>query len=187
MAEDLGGIDATLYACSSGTSARLDLDTASRGAAFAVEVRHSSARPPAAEGHALAMGRLLSVLDVRGRLPSLNRLPNVQSAGVSSTELASAPLTVPAGRCIEVSAALDRGVSGLELRLLDDVEGDEPGSDISEIGYGAHAASARMCAVKPARERTLTVELRANVGEGTALWASQIFEPDPAATGARAR
>ena len=187
MAEDLGGIDATLYACSSGTSARLDLDTASRGGAFAVEVRHSSASPPAADGHVLAMGRLLSMLDVRGRLSSLNRLPNVQSARVSTTELASAPLTVPAGRCIEVSAALDRGVSGLELRLLDDVAGDEPGSDSSEIGYGTHAASARMCAVKPARERTLTVELRANVGEGTALWASQIFDADPSAAGPRAR
>ena len=95
---------------------------------------------------------------------------------------------IPAGRCALVSAALDRDASGLELRLMDVTSPlEEPGLDGTEVGYGAYAASARMCAVKPARERNLVAELRANVGEGTALWSIQIFDPDPGVPRQRAR
>lgn len=187
IAEDVGGFDATLFACGPAQSVRLDLDTASRGGEFALEARHAAARSRAAEGNALAMGRLLSALDARGQL-SLARLPDVQMVRVSSTQLARVSLVIPAGRCARVSAALDRNASGLELRLLDVTSpSDEPGLDATELGYGEYAASARMCAVKPAQERSLVAELRANVGEGAALWSSFIFDPDPGATGSRAR
>jgi len=187
MAEDVGGIDATLFACGPAQSVRLDLDTASRGGDFALEVRHAAARSRAAEGNALAMGRLLSALDARGQL-SLARLPDVQLTRVSGTELARVSLVIPAGRCAQISAALDRNASGLELRLMDVTSpSDEPGLDGTEVGYGTYAASARMCAVKPARERSLVAELRANVGEGAALWSSFIFDPDPSTAGPRAR
>jgi hypothetical protein len=188
MADDLGGVDAALFACGPATGARLDLDTASRGGAFALELRHSASAPPTAAGNALAMSRLLRLLDARGRLPSFARLPEVQVARVSETELARVSLLIPAGRCLEVSAALDRGVSGLEVRLLDvTAPSDEPGTEGAEVGYGAYVATARLCAVKPARERNLVAELRANVGEGAALWVSQIFDPDPSLRAARAR
>jgi hypothetical protein len=188
MAEDLGGIDATLFACGPASVARLDLDTASRGGGFAIELRHSPGVPPPAAQNALAMGRLLELLDARGRLPSFTRLPDVQVVRVSATELARVSLLIPAGRCLELSGALDRGVSGLEVRLLDVTAAtDEPGPEGAELGYGAHVATARMCAVKPARERNLVAELRANVGEGAALWSSQIFDPDPGVNAARER
>jgi hypothetical protein len=187
MAEDVGGIDATLFACGPAQNVRLDLDTASRGGEFALEVRHGAVRSRAAEGNALAMGRLLSALDARGQL-SLARLPDVQMARVSGTELARVSLVIPAGRCAQISAALDRNASGLELRLMDVTSpSEEPGLDGTEVGYGAYAASARLCAVKPARERSVVAELRANVGEGAALWSSFIFDPDPSAAGSRAR
>src|SRR5690606_26943174 len=119
--------------------------TASRGGQFALEVRRAPNRPRSAEGNALAMGRLLRVLDARGQL-SLARLPEIQLARVSGTELARVSLVIPAGRCAMVSAALDRNASGLELRLMDVTSpSDEPGLDETEIGYGAYAASARMC------------------------------------------
>lgn len=188
IAEDLGGVDATLFACGAGTSARLDLDTASRGGAFVIDVRHSASTPRPAERSALAMGRLLRLLDARGRLPSLAQLPEVQLTRVSATELARVSLQVPAGRCLELSAALDRGVSGLEVRLLDITSpGEDAQPDGAELGYGSHVATARMCAVKPAQERSLVAELRANVGEGAALWVAQVFDPDPNARAARAR
>jgi hypothetical protein len=188
MADDVGGVDATLFACGPGTNARLDLDTASRGGAFAIEVRHAVNAPPAAAQSALAMGRLLRLLDARGRLTSFDRLPEVQIARLSDSELARVSLLIPAGRCLELSAALDRGVSGLEVRLLDVTSpSDESEPESAEIGYGSHAATARMCAVKPARERTLVAELRANVGQGAALWVGQIFDPDPSVRAARAR
>jgi hypothetical protein len=179
LAEDLGGIDATLYACGPSTNARLDLDTSSRGGGFSVEVRHSGAVPAGAQ-NALALGRLLRLLDARGRIPSLAQLPEVHSVRVSGSELGRFSLVVAAGRCIEVSAALDRGASGLEVRLLDVTSStDEPLVEDAELGYGANVATARTCAVKPAKERNLIAELRANVGEGTALWVSQTFDPDP--------
>jgi hypothetical protein len=188
MADDVGGIDATLFACGPGTNARLDLDTASRGGAFAIEVRHAPNAPAAAADNALGMGRLLRLLDARRRLASFARLPEVQVARVSDSELARVSLLVPAGRCLELSAALDRGVSGLEVRLFDVTSAaDDAGPDSEEIGYGSHAATARMCAVKPARDRNLVAELRANVGQGAALWVSQIFDPDPTPRPARAR
>lgn len=187
MAEDVGGIDATLFACGPAQSVRLDLDTASRGGEFALEVRSSSVRARAADGNALAMGRLLSALDARGQL-SLPRLPDVQLVRVSGTELARVSLVIPAGRCAQISAALGRDASGLELRLMDvTAPSEEPGLDGTEVGYGAYAASARMCAVKPAQERSVVAELRANVGEGAALWSSFIFDPDPTEVGSRAR
>lgn len=188
MADDVGGVDATLFACGPGTNARLDLDTASRGGAYAIEVRRAMSAPAAAAENALGMGRLLRLLDARRKLPSFDRLPEVQVARVSDSELARVSLLIPAGRCLELSAALDRGVSGLEVRLLDVTspsEASEPESE--EIGYGAHAATARMCAVKPARDRNLVAELRANVGQGAALWVGQIFDPDPNARASRAR
>lgn len=188
LADDLGGVDAALFACGPATAARLDLDTASRGGAFALELRHSASAPPSAAEHALAMSRLLRRLDARGRLASFGRLPDVRVARVSETELARVSLLIPAGRCLDVSAALDRGVSGLEVRLLDvTAPTDEPAAEGAEVGYGAYVATARLCAVKPARERNLVAELRANVGEGAALWVSQIFDPDPSLRAARAR
>jgi hypothetical protein len=188
IADDRGGVDAALFACGPATAARLDLDTASRGGAFALELRHSAGTPPTAAAHALAMSRLLRLLDAHGRLPSFARLPDVQVARVSETELARVSLLIPAGRCLELSAALDRGVSGLEVRLLDvTAPSDEPETEGAEVGYGAYVAAARLCAVKPARERHLVAELRANVGEGAALWVSQIFDPDPSLKAARAR
>jgi hypothetical protein len=188
IAEDLGGVDATLFACGPSTSARIDLDTSSRGGPFAIDVRHATSSPRAAEANALAMSRLLRLLDARGRLASFGRVPEVQVARVSATELARVSLVVPAGRCVELSAALDRGVSGLEVRLLDITSpSDDAQPDGSELGYGSHVATARMCAVKPARERSLVAELRANVGQGAALWVAQVFDPDPNARAARAR
>jgi hypothetical protein len=188
MADDVGGVDATLFACGPGTNARLDLDTASRGGGFAIQVRHVANAPAVAAANALGMGRLLRLLDARRRLTSFERLPEVQLARVSDSELARVSLLIPAGRCLELSAALDRGVSGLEVRLLDVTSAsDESEPESAEIGYGSYAATARMCAVKPARDRNLVAELRANVGQGAALWVGQIFDPDPNVRAARAR
>jgi hypothetical protein len=180
IADDLGGIDATLFACGPSTKARLDLDTSSRAGAFSVEVRHSGWSPSGAAGSPLALGRLLRLLDARGRLASLAQLPEIHSARLSESELGRFSLVVPAGRCLELSAALDRGASGLEVRLLDvTLAGDEPDQEEAVVGYGSNVATARTCAVKPASERNLVAELRANVGGGTALWVSQTFDPDP--------
>lgn len=188
LSQAMRGLNATLFTCGDAISARLDLETAARGGAFAVELRHSPALPKLANRHRLALGRLLTLMNARARL-SFTQLPSIGVTSVAADELARFSLTVPAGRCIEVSAALDRGASGLELRLFEEsasLTGEVSVAD-GALAYGAYAASAQLCAVKPARSRTLTAELRANVGRGAALWATHGFDPDPMAKGPRAR
>ena len=180
VSQDFGGFDATLFACGAGKVARLDLETISEGGAFSVDVRHSVKLPAVSNRHPLATSRLLSLLNARGLLGSLDQLPALTAVELSEGELARFQLRVPSGRCLELSAALGVGTSGLEVRLFEDAKllPDQEHLDDGEVGYGAHAATTRVCAVKPARDRLLAAELRANVGQGTALWASHAFDPD---------
>jgi hypothetical protein len=189
ISEELRGVNSTLFACGAATNARLDLETLSRGGAFSVEVRQSAALPALAERYRLATSRLLNVLVARGHLPSLASLPELHASEVSENALIRQRLQLLAGHCLEFSAALDEEASGLEIRLFENATGTtgEAAIDDAEMGYGAHAASARICAVKPARDRVLSAELRANVGRGMALWVSHEFDPDPSVKGPRAR
>jgi hypothetical protein len=188
LAEELQGISSTLFACGAATNARLDLETLSRGGAFTVEVRQGAVLPALTERYRLAVSRLLKLMATRGHLRSLSELPQMRVSEVSENTLSREQLRVSAGHCLEFSAALDEQSSGLELRLFESGTGTtgEAAIDDAEMGYGAHAASARICAVKPARDRVLTAELRANVGRGMALWASHEFDPDPSVKGPRA-
>jgi hypothetical protein len=189
LSQTTRGISGTLFTCGDATSARLDLETAARGGPFLAEVRHAASAPELAERHRLGIGRLLSLMNAKNLVPSLTWLPSIRAARVSEDELARFSLTVPAGRCLEVSAALDRGASGLEVRLFEETASvtGEVSLDDGALGYGVYAASARLCAVKPARSRLLTAELRANVGRGTALWATREFELAAEVKGPQAR
>lgn len=189
LSQTTRGISGTLFTCGNAVSARLDLETAARGGEFLLELRHAASAPEVAERHRLAMGRLLALMDSRNLVPSITQLPSVRTARVSEDELVRFSLTVPAGRCLEVSAALDRGASGLEVRLFEEMASmtGEVSIDDGALGYGVYAASARLCAVKPARSRLLTAELRANVGQGTALWATHEFELGAEVKGPQAR
>lgn len=189
LSQTARGISGALFTCGSATSARLDLEAGARGGPFLAELRHAASLPDVAERHRLGMGRLLALMDGRNLAPSLAELPSIRAARVSEDELARFSLTIPAGRCLELSAALDRGASGLEVRLFEETASmtGEVSFDDGALGYGAYAASARVCAVKPARSRSLTAELRANVGRGTALWATREFELAAEVKGPQAR
>ena len=189
LAEDWRSSGATLFACGERTSARLDLETVARGGDFLVQVRQTAALPEAASQEPLAASRLLGLLDARGLLESLERLPELRTARVSESELARFDLRLQAGRCLEIGAALGAGASGLEVRLFDaNAPGDEAGATHdAALGYGTRSATARVCAVKPSRDRALTAELRANVGRGTALWTARDFELEERPAEARQR
>lgn len=183
LAEDGRGIGATLFACGAGGDARLDLETLASGGEYLVELRHAAQLPAAARAERLATSRLLSLLDARGLLSSFTRLPELGIARVSDTSLTRFQLELEAGRCMELSAAIGSGASGLEVRLFEPAASSDAGaSDDAAIGYGPRAATARVCAIEPARHRLLTAELRANVGRGTVIWTSH--EIDPASSAA---
>jgi hypothetical protein len=189
ISEEQRGSRSTLFACGPASTARLELESVSRGGAFAAEVRHSPSLPLLAERYPTAAARLLGTLAARGLLPSLARLPDLGSSELVEDQLSRVPLRVRAGHCSAFSAALDRGASGLEVRLfeIDAASPGEPAAEDLEMAYAAHAVSVRICAVKPARERLFTAELRANVGRGTALWASQELDPERPLKGPQAR
>ncbi len=177
LAEDWRSSGATLFTCGERNAARLDLETVARGGDFLVQVRESAALPDAASEEPLAASRLLGLLDSKGLLESIERLPQLRAVKVSEGELTRFDLRLQAGRCLELGAAVGAGVSGVEIRLFDTGGAAAEGvTHDAAVGYGARAATARVCAVKPSRDRDLTAELRANVGRGTALWTTREFE-----------
>jgi hypothetical protein len=179
LAEDSQGAAATLFTCSDAGRARLDLETDARTGEFAVELRASATSPEAALQNPLAASRLLNLMQVRRSFRSLDDLPKLSALPVSSARLARLDFRVPAGRCLELVAALGPDTTGLEIRLFRS-QPSEQSFDDGDLGYGLDAASARVCAQNPDQEWPVSAELRANVGRGVALWSSRIFSPDQA-------
>jgi hypothetical protein len=180
LAEDSQGAAATLFTCSQGGRVRLDLETDARTGEFAVELWSSTASPEAALQNPLAASRLLNLMQVRRSFRSLAELPRMNALPVSNARLARLDFRVPAGRCLELVAALGPDTTGLEIRLFR-VQPSEQTFDDGDLGYGLDAASARVCAPSSADQQwPVSAELRANVGRGVALWSSRIFSPDDA-------
>jgi hypothetical protein len=177
IARAAGGIDATLFACSPGQRARLDLESLSSAGELSVELRHDSRLPAALTRSALAASRLLELMNARGHLRSLDDLPEVSALQVSATSLAPVELRIASGRCLELLAAVGAGASGLEARLFERPDDADAAFDAGDLGYGESAASARFCAPDRGGERALQGELRVNAGAGTALWAARSFDP----------
>jgi hypothetical protein len=159
---------------------RLDLEPDARTGEFAVELWSSTASPEAALQNPLAASRLLNLMQVRRSFRSLAELPRMNALPVSNARLARLDFRVPAGRCLELVAALGPDTTGLEIRLFR-VQPSEQTFDDGDLGYGLDAASARVCAPSSADQQwPVSAELRANVGRGVALWSSRIFSPDDA-------
>lgn len=181
LAEDSQGALAALFTCGAAGRARLDLETDARTGDFAIELRGSNVAPQAALQNPLAASRLLELMQVRRSFRSLDDLPVLNALPVSSTRLARLELRIPGGRCLELVAALGPDATGLEVRLFPSQRSEQSFED-GDLGYGLHAANARLCSESPDRETAVSAELRANVGRGVALWSSRIFAPDDGAT-----
>lgn len=159
------GPAATLYSCGAGGQGRLDVEALARPGPFAVVVRKDPAAPPALVAHPLAASRLLGRL-LRGGVTagssgSAGSAAGAQAVALEDTRLTSLPLPIPAGGCVEVIAALDRGGSGLDLRLLDTSSGE------SSVVRARHVVSDRRCAGASAVPGS--AELRLGSGKGEAL------------------
>jgi hypothetical protein len=92
---------------------------------------------------------------------------------LTSTALARRELTLPFGRCLDVTVAIGPGASGVELRLL-----RKDGTELGR-GLGESSTSVRACAVDATAGTgpELTAELRVAVGSAAALLTAHQTDP----------
>jgi hypothetical protein len=162
LAREEGGHGVTFFVCGDAGKVRVDAEATSRPGPFAIEV-HVEKRPPAAlVAGGLAGGRLLGRLHARGEIIPAERLTEVHTGRLSDEKLESIELAIPAKRCADIAVGLGRGVSGVDLRILDAGSGDELG-----MGRGVVSAAARACS--ETTNRPVRIELRTSAGSGEFL------------------
>ncbi|MGC4088469.1 MAG: hypothetical protein QM756_11345 [Polyangiaceae bacterium] len=169
------GAAATSFVCGPGGAARLDLEATLRPGPFALVMRADADVPATLLGNPLAASRLLSHMTRRGVLRRAAEVAQAQELRLSDAGLSTLDLTVPFGRCVDVTAALGEEAAGVEIRLV----ALNKGTEITRA-MGAHAASARVCALDaPSAGDNLKTraELRAGSGSGKALVAVRMLTP----------
>ncbi|MFO0592617.1 MAG: hypothetical protein U0441_34050 [Polyangiaceae bacterium] len=156
-----GGARGTFFACGKGGSWRADVEALDAPGPFAVEVRKDRSAPPALVAHPLAAARLLGRIEAEGVPIEASAAQQAQVLALDATSLRAHPLTIAAGTCATVIAALDSGGNGLDLRLVDTATNE------SSLVRGATVASDRLCAATSAR--SAKAELRLTSGKADAL------------------
>jgi hypothetical protein len=170
-----GGARGTLFVCGPAGPARLDLEATLRPGPVSVLLHAEPDVPPALLGSPLAAGRLLAQVVERGVLRRASEIGQVHQLSLSETEIKSLDLTVPFGRCVDVALALGAEGVGAEVRLVVAATATE-----IAIGRGAHATSARVCALDAgSAENNLKTraEFRIASGAGKALVATRMLSP----------
>jgi len=161
LAEGRGGAGVTLFACGPAGQARLDVEALARPGPFAVELRKDDAAPAQLVAHPIAAARLLALLDAGGARASASAAEGARVVALDAVSRATLPFDVPAGGCVEVLVALDRGGSGLDLTLADAATRE------STVTRGRFVLADRLCA-GPAEAKG-KAELRLLAGKADAL------------------
>lgn len=161
LAEGRGGTGVALFACGAGGSARLDVESLAHPGPYAIELRKDASAPAPLVAHPLAASRLLAVLDAGGEFASASMAEATKVISLDAGTRATLPLDVPTGACAEVTAALDRTGSGLDLRLADASTGE------STVSRGRFVVTDRFCA--PGTGAKGNAELRLLAGKADAL------------------
>jgi hypothetical protein len=167
------GKDPSLFRCGPATSARLDVGSLSRPGPFALELYPERGTPKLLEQHPLAASRLLGRMVAQRLVTTARQVGAVYPHELTSTALARRDLTLPFGRCLDVTVAIGPGASGVELRLLRK-DGTELGRGLGESSTSVHA-----CAVDASAGTgpELTAELRVAAGTATALLTAHQTDP----------
>jgi hypothetical protein len=171
VASERGGGRATLFACGKSGKARLDIEALTRGGPFAVEISAEPDAPKQLAQNPLAASRLISRMVSRGLIGGAPDVGAVHELGLEPTKLGSTPIKVPIGRCLDISAAIGAGGSGVELRVV--------GADGTEqsLVRGSYSANTRVCALKMGQTLEARLELRVLSGSASALVATRLIDP----------
>jgi hypothetical protein len=167
-----GGTGAALFTCGPARAARVDVEALARPGPLAIELRRDPAAPPVLVSHPVAAGRLLQRMNAgAGSALGAGLASAAQVVSLDPLTRRAVPITIPAGGCVEVVAALDGAGSGLDMRLVD-------ASGASSLTRSRYVAADRLCAEGGAS--TGTVELRLDAGRADALvLARPIAGPPP--------
>jgi hypothetical protein len=169
------GGHAVLFACGRAGQVRLDLESTLRSGPFSVLLRGEPDTHTALANHPLAAGRLLSHVVERGVLRRASEIGQVTEVLLSATEISTLDLTVPFGRCVDVTLALGADSLGAEIRLV----AQATGSQVA-LARGPHATSARVCSLEAATAQDnlkTRAEMRVQVGSGRGLVATRLLSP----------
>lgn len=155
-----------LFACSRGP-VRLELETRGRPGPYVVTVRPERWKDASFQAHPLAASRMLGraatgpdmLLDGKGTA--------ARAVTLDASHEASWAETIPAGRCLRVTAGVQGDGSGVDLRASNPSDG----GDIDR-SQSAHAASVRACAASDAA-RAVRFDLRASAGRLDAVVGEQ--------------
>jgi hypothetical protein len=173
LASGEGADGATLFACGRG-KARVDLGTRARPGPYAVLVRPEKWQDPAFVAHPLAASRMLGRAAVPPTWLFEGAVVNVRQALLTASQQSVQSATIPPGACLRVAVGVEGEGTGLEVRLLDAVTGEEV-----DRSAGQNAASVHACAAGAAR--TIRVEARATAGKLDAVIGERVVPASPAA------
>lgn len=142
-AEARGGAVASLFACGSGGSARLDVEAMGRPGPFAVEVRKDKNAPSSLIAAPVAAARLLARMNAGGPPADAGQAEKAISLSLESASLKKLPLLAAPNTCVEVIAALDTmdgAASGVDVRIV-----DLAGKELS-LSRARFVTASRVCA-----------------------------------------
>jgi hypothetical protein len=171
------GKNPRLFRCGPAVSARLDAGTLARPGPFAVELYPERGTPKLLDKYPLAASRLLARMTRQGLITTARQVGAVYASELTSTAVARQSLTLPFGRCLDVTLALGPGAEGVEVRLVR-ADGTELG-----LARGASVTSLHACALDAAGGTApeVTAEMRVTAGTATGLLTARQADPRPKA------
>ncbi len=172
LANARGGAGASLHACTTGGKARLDVEPIARGGPYAIEIAAETEGPAALFSDPLAAGRLLDRMLARGVVTQAAQVTAVQELTLEPTQQGSVNIKVPVARCVDLTAAIGAGGSGVELRFVNSENGEELG-----LFRGGDSVSGKVCALRSGKTLEVRAELRALAGKARALVATRLIDP----------
>jgi hypothetical protein len=146
-----------LFACARG-SARLELETRGRPGPFTVTVRPERWKDPALFAHALAASRMLARAAGGADMLLDGNDGAVHELALEAARAVTWNGNVPAGRCLRMTVGVQGEGTGVELRVVEDVDTE---IDRAEAAY---AATVRACAPPDQGPRAVRFEARASAG-----------------------
>jgi hypothetical protein len=171
LARERGSGRASMFACTAGSKARLDLEALTLPGKYAVELRVEREVSGVLAQHPLAASRLIARMQARGVARSARQAGAPTAIALDPHRLERRHVLVPLRRCVDLTLALGAGASGAELRVVDARTGDE-----LELSRGTYSTSTRLCGLGRGELRA-TAEMRVATGSTTALFATRMLAP----------
>jgi hypothetical protein len=151
-----------LFACTHG-AVRLELETRGRPGPFAVSLRQERWKDPAFAAHPLAASRMLAHAAMGPEMLLDGKEVTARELSLDAARVIGWTETIAAGHCVRATIGAQGEGSGIELRVLDPLDGTD--LDRSEA---AHAVTVRACAPSGAG-RDVRFEARASAGRMDAI------------------